>query len=102
MVLERNCSFSRNCICAKSAKTNIAVFKAPTLDELEKETDKNNADLKKDLEQSLKKTKELQKDIADLNKKVLEKKQLGYDEKKQLEKLLKNQKELEKKEKEIG
>jgi len=81
---------------SKSAKTNIAVFKAPTLDELEKETDKNNADLKKDLEQSLKKTKELQKDIADLNKKVLEKKQLGYDEKKQLEKLLKNQKELEK------
>jgi hypothetical protein len=82
---------------SKSAKTNIAVFKAPTLDELEKATDKNNADLKKDLEQSLKKTKELQKDIADLNKKVLEKKQLGYDEKKQLEKLLKNQKELEKK-----
>ncbi|HTA62478.1 MAG TPA: DUF4175 family protein [Bacteroidia bacterium] len=82
---------------SKSAKTNIAVFKAPTLDELEKATDKNNADLKNDLEQSLKKTKELQKDIADLNKKVLEKKQLGYDEKKQLEKLLKNQKELEKK-----
>lgn len=82
---------------SKSAKTNVAVFKAPTLDELEKVADKNNADMKNDLEQSLKKTKELQKDIADLNKKVLEKKQLGYDEKKQLEKLLKNQKELEKK-----
>jgi hypothetical protein len=82
---------------SKSAKTTIAVFKAPTLDELEKETDKNNADIKNDLEASLKKTKELQKEIADLNKKVLEKKQLGYDEKKQLEKLLKNQKELEKK-----
>ena len=82
---------------SKSAKTTIAVFKAPTLDELEKATDKNNANIKEDLEASLKKTKELQKDIADLNKKVLEKKQLGYDEKKQLEKLLKNQKELEKK-----
>ena len=82
---------------SKSAKTNIAVFKAPTLDELEKATDKNNADIKNDLEASLKKAKDLQKDIADLNKKVLEKKQLGYDEKKQLEKLLKNQKELEKK-----
>ena len=82
---------------SKSAKTNIAVFKAPTLDELEKATDKNNANIKNDLEASLKKAKDLQKDIADLNKKVLEKKQLGYDEKKQLEKLLKNQKELEKK-----
>ncbi|MEO8761848.1 MAG: DUF4175 family protein, partial [Bacteroidia bacterium] len=82
---------------SKSAKTNIAVFKAPTLEELEKATDKNNADIKNDLEASLKKAKDLQKEIADLNKKVLEKKQLGYDEKKQLEKLLKNQKELEKK-----
>ncbi|HEX7412511.1 MAG TPA: DUF4175 family protein [Bacteroidia bacterium] len=82
---------------SKSAKTTIAVFKAPTLDELEKATDKNNSTIKKDLEQSLKKAKELQKEIAELNKKVLEKKQLGYDEKKQLEKLLKNQKELEKK-----
>jgi hypothetical protein len=82
---------------SKSAKTNVAVFKAPTLDELEKATDKNNADIKNDLEASLKKAKDLQKEIADLNKKVLEKKQLGYDEKKQLEKLLKNQKELEKK-----
>jgi hypothetical protein len=82
---------------SKSAKTSIETFKAPTLDELEKETDKNNASIKEDLEASLKKAKDLQKEIADLNKKVLEKKELGYDEKKQLEKLLKNEKELEKK-----
>jgi len=62
---------------SKSAKTNIAVFKAPTLDELEKEADKNNDNLKKDLEQSLKKTKELQKDIADLNKKSIREKATG-------------------------
>ena len=82
---------------SKSVKTNVAVFKAPSLEELEKTTDKNNANIKEDLEASLKKAKELQKEIADLNKKVLEKKQLGWEEKKQLEKLLQNQKELEKK-----
>ncbi|MBS1647230.1 MAG: hypothetical protein JST67_07810 [Bacteroidetes bacterium] len=82
---------------AKSSKTNIAVFKAPTLEDLEKQNEQNNHQLEKDLEESLKKSKELQKEIADLNKKILEKKQLTYDEKKQLEKLMKNQKELEKK-----
>ena len=82
---------------SKSAKTNIEVFKAPTLEELEKNTDKNNSSIKNDLEESLKKAKELQKEIADLNKKVLEKKQLGWEEKKQLEKLLQDQKALEKK-----
>ena len=82
---------------SKSAKTNLGVFKAPSLEELEKTKDKNNENLKNNLEASLKKSQELQKEIAALNKKVLEKKQLGYEEKKQLEKLLKNQKELEKK-----
>lgn len=82
---------------SKSVKTNVGIFKAPTLEELEKSTDKNNSDIKNELEESLKKTKELQKQIADLNKKVLEKKQLGYEEKKQLDKLLKDQKELQKK-----
>jgi hypothetical protein len=82
---------------SKSAKTNIEVFKAPTLEELEKTTDKNNSNIKDDLEESLKKAKELQKEIANLNKKVLEKKQLGWEEKKQLEKLLQDQKALEKK-----
>jgi len=82
---------------SKSAKTNIMLFKAPTLEELDKNTQKNNDQIKKDLEESIKKAKELQKEINDLNKKVLEKKQLGWEEKKKLENLLEKQKELEKK-----
>ncbi len=82
---------------SKSAKTNIMQFKAPTLEELDKNTQKNNDQIKKDLEESIKKAKELQKEINDLNKKVLEKKQLGWEEKKKLENLLEKQKELEKK-----
>ncbi|HXB40244.1 MAG TPA: DUF4175 family protein [Bacteroidia bacterium] len=82
---------------SKSARSNIMQFKAPTLEELDKNTQKNNNKIKDDLEESLKKAKELQKDISDLNKKMLEKKQLGWEDKKKLENLLEKQKELEKK-----
>ena len=82
---------------SKSAKSSIMQFKAPTLEELDKNTQKNNDQIKKDLEESIKKAKELQKEIGDLNKKVLEKKQLGWEEKKKLENLIEKQKELEKK-----
>ncbi|HWY38257.1 MAG TPA: DUF4175 family protein, partial [Bacteroidia bacterium] len=82
---------------SKSAKTTVMQFKAPTLEELDKNTQKNNDQIKKDLEEGIKKAKELQKEINDLNKKVLEKKQLGWEDKKKLENLLEKQKELEKK-----
>lgn len=81
----------------KSAKTGIMIFKAPTLDELEKQTAKNNQDIKNDIDESIKKAKDLQKEVNELNKKVLEKKQLGWEEKKKLEDLLEKQKSLEKK-----
>ncbi len=82
---------------SKSARSNIMQFKAPTLEELDKNTAKNNNKIKDDLEESLKKAKEIQKDISDLNKKLLEKKQMGWEDKKKLENLLEKQKELEKK-----
>ncbi len=82
---------------AKSARTSVMLFKAPTLEELEKQTGKNNQEIKDDLNESIKKAKELQKEINDLNKKVLEKKQLGWEEKKKIEDMLKKQQSLEKK-----
>jgi len=82
---------------SKSARSHVMSFKAPTLEELDKNTEKNNNKIKDELEESLKKAKELQKEIGDLNKKLLEKKQLGWEEKKKLENLLEKQKELEKK-----
>lgn len=82
---------------SKSARSKMMEFKAPTLDELEENTAKNNDRIKKDLEDSYKKAKELQQDISDLNKKLLEKKQMGWEEKKKLENLMEKQKELQQK-----
>jgi hypothetical protein len=79
---------------AKSSKTQIMAFKAPTKEELNESTAKNNTEIKKDLEESIKKAKQLQKDVNELSKKINDKKQLGYEEKKKLEEMLKKQNEL--------
>ena len=82
---------------AKPAKTKIMQFKAPTLDELNEATGKNNAEIKKDLDESIKKAKELQKDLNELSRKMNDKKQMGYEEKKKIEDILNKQKNREKK-----
>ena len=82
---------------SKSARTQTMLFKAPTVDEMNKATDKNNSEIKKDLDDGIKKAKDLQKDINDLSKKLNDKKQMGYDEKKKLEDILKKQNELKQK-----
>ena len=82
---------------SKSAKTQTMLFKAPTIDEMNAATDKNNSEIKKDLEDGAKKAKDLQKEINDLSKKLTEKKQMGYEEKKKLEDILKKQIELKNK-----
>ncbi len=82
---------------SKSAKTQTMLFKAPTIDELNQATDKNNSEIKKDLDDGIKKAKDLQKDINELSKKLTEKKQMGYEEKKKLEDILKKQNELKNK-----
>jgi len=82
---------------AKSAKTQTMLFKAPTVDEMNKAADKNNSEIKKDLDDGIKKAKDLQKDINDLAKKLNDKKQMGYEEKKKLEDILKKQNELKNK-----
>ena len=45
-------------------------FKAPSRDEINQNTEKNNNEIKKDLEESIKKTKQLQKDINEISKKI--------------------------------
>ena len=86
---------------SKSSKTQVMVFKAPSKDEINESTDKNNTEIKKDLEESISKAKQLQKDVNDLAKKINDKKQLGYEEKKKIEDIIKKQNELKNKVDEI-
>jgi hypothetical protein len=81
----------------KSTRSSKMIFKAPTLKELEQNTNKNNNKIKEDLIESLNQVKDVQKEISDLQRKVAEKKNLTWEEKKRLQELLDKQKELQKK-----
>lgn len=81
---------------AKSARTQKMIFKAPTLQQLSEATEKNNSKIKEDLQESLKKAKELQKDMNDISNKLMDKKNPGFEEKKKLQELLNKQKDLQK------
>jgi len=81
----------------KSTRSQSQIFKAPTLKEIAENTEKNNESIKDDLKESIAKAKQIQKDLNDLGKKMLDKKELSYEDKKKAEELLNRQKELEKK-----
>ncbi|MCB0397437.1 MAG: hypothetical protein KDD36_12320 [Flavobacteriales bacterium] len=82
---------------SKSARTQRAIFKAPSLDELNEKNDKTNNEIKKDLESSIKEARSIQKDLLDLKKKILEKKEPSWEDKKKMKDILDRQKELEQK-----
>lgn len=82
---------------SKSTRSSKMIFKAPSLKELEQNTDKNNNKIKEDLLESLSEAKDVQKELAELQRKIAEKKNLSWEEKKRLQDLLDKQKELQKK-----
>jgi hypothetical protein len=79
---------------AKSSKSNPKVFKAKSIKELEKSREEKSEEIKSELEENIQLSKEIRKDLEELKEKMLEKKDLGFQEKKQIEELLKKQKKL--------
>jgi hypothetical protein len=80
---------------SKSARSEKKLYKAPTLRELSDKTDQQNEKLKDEMTDAMKDIKDIQKQIADLNKKLLEKQNLTWEEKKKMQDLLSKQKELQ-------
>jgi len=81
---------------SKSSRSQKMIYKVPTLKEIEKNAENSNQQLKDNIEKAIKDSKKLQKDITELNKKLLEKKDISWQEKKQIQDLLDKQKELTK------
>lgn len=82
---------------AKSARSQKMIFKAPTRQEIAENTEKNNSKIKEELKETIQEAKDLQKQLNDLNKKVLEKKELSWEEKKKMQDLIQQQNELQQK-----
>jgi hypothetical protein len=80
---------------SKSTKTQKMVFKAPSLKEIAQNTEKKNDQIKQDLQSTLKEARNLQRELNDMNRSLLDKKNLNWDDKKKVEDLLKRQKELQ-------
>ena len=81
---------------AKSARTQSLIYKAPTLDQIAKNAEEKNKKIKSDIQQSIMQAKAMQRELDDLNRKVLEKKSLSWEEKKRLKELMEKQDELQK------
>lgn len=79
---------------AKSTKSAEKTIKAPTEKELEEKTEAGSSALKEKMEEAMKEAKTMQKEMKDLERKMLEKKELTWEEKKKLEQLLERQKQL--------
>ncbi len=82
---------------SKSARTQKMQFKVPTKDELAEKSNQTNKEIIADLEKSISDAKKMQKDIDKLNKAMLDKQKLGWEEKKMLEDILQSQKKLQEK-----
>lgn len=82
---------------AKSARTQLMSFAMPTLEEIDAIEDENNEEIKEDLEEAIKESKEIKEKMKEMKDKLLQEKELDWQDKKEIEKLLEQQKDLEKK-----
>jgi hypothetical protein len=78
----------------KCARSELLKYKAPTLEEIEKTTSRQEQDIAASIQNSAKEARELQKKIDDLNKKLTEKNTLTWQDKKQIQDLLDKQKQI--------
>lgn len=81
----------------KSSKSQKMIFKAPTEEEIAENTEKSNTKIKDKIKETIEDAKDLQKEIDKLNKELLEKEDLGWQEKNKIEELLEKHEELKSK-----
>ena len=81
----------------KFTKSKVFTYKKATKNEMIAKKDLDDAKTKEGLNTSISMTKELQKNITELKKKMLQKKKIGWEEKQKIKAIIKKQKDLEKK-----
>jgi hypothetical protein len=82
---------------SKSSRSQIMSYKLPTLDEMKKQTDQSNKDIKDEMKETLDEVKQLKKEIDEINKKLIDKKELNWEDKQQIKSLLEKQQNIQKK-----
>ena len=86
---------------SKSSTTGIREYAVPTDTELQDKLDQQNENIKDKLEQSIKDAKDLEKQLEEMRRQLLEKNEMNWQDKKKLEEMMKRQAELQKQVEEI-
>lgn len=81
---------------SKSTRSVIREYAAPTQEELNELAENQNEDIKDKLEESIKDAQKLEKELEELQRQLLEKNELSWQDKKKLEDLLKKAERTEK------
>lgn len=76
---------------AKSTRSTSFSIELPTMQEIEEKQEKTSTDIKRETDQSIDELKKIQEEIKQLNKKMLEKKDLDWQDKKQIQELKQKQ-----------
>lgn len=82
---------------SKSSKTGLMTYAKPSFEELKIQEEKNDKEIKENLDEVVKESKKIQEELKKLREKLLQKTELDWQDRKQLEDLLKKQEELQKK-----
>lgn len=81
---------------SKSARTDKRTYRLPTLSELAKENDAKGQKMKDELSEAVKQAQKMQKELGKMQKDMLDKQQLSWDDKAKMQELIEMQKELKK------
>lgn len=79
----------------KVARTQLMQFAMPTVEEFKAMAEANDEKIKKNLEESLRESKQIQEDLKEARDKLLQEKELNWQNRKELEKLLERQQQLQ-------
>lgn len=80
---------------SKSSTSQRMTYEAPTLEELDEQRKQTSENVKEKLEKSIEDAAELQKELQELNKELLQKDELNWQDKKRIEDVLNKQKKIE-------
>ena len=82
---------------SKSSKSQIMSYRIPSMKEINEQTEEKNKVIKDEMDNAIKEAKQLQREIEQLSKKMVDQKELNWEDKQQIQALLEKQKELQNK-----
>ena len=86
---------------SKSTKSQVMTYVVPTMKEIETAKENSNEEIKDKMDETLKEVKELEKEIEKVSKKLVDKKELSWEDREQVKQLMEKQKNLQNKLEEI-